>query len=542
MLSKATKADKIWFFLFLGLPFLYFFLYGSYGFADTDQGFVQGLSWRILEGEIPHWSFFYVRPALSPVLHALELAVLPENYAILLSRLIFWLMLWASVAFALLSLHRFQPIKKTTGLTFGFIGAFAFVLTAHNYPPMPWHTVDGVFFASLGIYLIIRRETLLSLSAALLVLCLAAACKQPFFIVPFLGIGLIWALYGARKGILALAFLIGTASLFFMGLYLLSADLLGAMQQQIFGESKVADLFEAGIKVYLKPLILWVLPLVIGIWAAKRWKKEALILPALPYVLLLFVGGMLALHAFFALQEQVSISPRYGYVHGLFLAASGVSVVALLQDKKVAFTLLALLGVAWASGISWGYQTPILFISPAVFALFWGLKTLAKQEIRFWMGPVLLGVALLSFFIMFRFPYGDGPRSGEQKHLGALYPRLSGIWTHVKTYGKYKDLHRLKQQYEGEFAVLPSMPLLHYLYDESPPLQVDWAHNAEMNWQQNRELILNKLNFIQPTIFLEKSRLHELGLEGKYGSALARYVKENWSMINESEHFEIYRP
>lgn len=57
--------------LFLLLPLIYFLLFGFDGFADTDQGFVPGLAWRVKLGQWPYRDFVYVRPPLTPVLHAL---------------------------------------------------------------------------------------------------------------------------------------------------------------------------------------------------------------------------------------------------------------------------------------------------------------------------------------------------------------------------------------------------------------------------------------------------------------------------------------
>ena len=36
--------------IFWLLPIVYFLIFGPVGFTETDQGFIQGLSYRILEG------------------------------------------------------------------------------------------------------------------------------------------------------------------------------------------------------------------------------------------------------------------------------------------------------------------------------------------------------------------------------------------------------------------------------------------------------------------------------------------------------------
>ena len=83
--------------LFFSLPLLYFLVYGFWGFSDTDGCFIPALSYRVINGEIPYKDFFYVRPALSPLLHALELLLLPANLEMIGMRLVAYLMMGGSI-------------------------------------------------------------------------------------------------------------------------------------------------------------------------------------------------------------------------------------------------------------------------------------------------------------------------------------------------------------------------------------------------------------------------------------------------------------
>src|SRR5688572_4522327 len=50
-----------------------FAAFGRYGFNPTDEGFVNGVAYRVLNGEIPHRDFIWGRPVGSAYLHAPEL-------------------------------------------------------------------------------------------------------------------------------------------------------------------------------------------------------------------------------------------------------------------------------------------------------------------------------------------------------------------------------------------------------------------------------------------------------------------------------------
>ena len=96
-------------------------------------------------------------------------------------------------------------------------------------------------------------------------------------------------------------------------------------------------------------------------------------------------------------------------------------------------------------------------------------------------------------------------------------------------------------KYGEPFAVLPALPLAHYLTNTLPAIPIDWALNAELNFDQWRPQILDRLHDRSPVIFLQRNHLPILDKVGhRFGSWLGRYVRDHWRRIEERHHFFVY--
>ena len=86
------KFDPLlfWRVLFFSLLAAYCWYYAPYGINETDGGFLTGLAWQLLNGKTMYADVVYVRPPLPIWLRALELMLLPESWAILGERWIFF--------------------------------------------------------------------------------------------------------------------------------------------------------------------------------------------------------------------------------------------------------------------------------------------------------------------------------------------------------------------------------------------------------------------------------------------------------------------
>lgn len=169
--------------LFATLPVACFLLFGFHGMDAADRGFIPALAYRILSGEVMYHDFFYVRPPLSPYFHTIEMALLPESWEMIGYRFVYYWFMWLPIYWSIRSLERYFDFGKM-GVSPWILGAIAYVLSLHNFFAAPWHTLDGIFFAALGLYFITRSPGLLTNAVGLFCMGLAALTKQPFGIVP----------------------------------------------------------------------------------------------------------------------------------------------------------------------------------------------------------------------------------------------------------------------------------------------------------------------------------------------------------------------
>lgn len=522
--------------LLLGL--LYFYLYGRHGFGDTDQGFLQALGWRIQLGQLPYRDFIYVRPPLSPYLHSLLASM---DWGMWLERLLFYVMMAFSSLFATLSLQRFFSFRAV-GISPLVFMVMAFVLSVHNYPPMPWHTVDGIFFGSLGIWLVARAGgDLLAAYLGLLAMVAAALTKQAFYPMLLVGPALLLLLHPGKSSQWALALYVSTLGLLLVGAWVFAGTWLEAFWRQTTGVTNWDDLWAVGVVKYGKAALFLVLPL-LGVWwlqstySLRGWVKYA------PMVLFwLFFFGMLGLHVFRSLQQQAFVPPSFGFGQAMFLLALGGAVRASWIRDRGSFLLLGMLALAWCSGISWGYATPMLFFSPMLFGFIHGVKEeLEFRAPRYFYGLVCF-LLFWTYAMLYQFPYREAPRDQITYELASIFPRYAGMYGGKEIYQKSLELKLLHQRHGSAYTVLPAFPLAHCLTETVPVLPVDWAHNAEMVFDQNRSWLLRDLRQKAELVFIQRDRMNEFQDQSRYGSTLGQHVLQHWQPVDSTTYFTVFR-
>ena len=527
------KDRYIYLFTFIA-AIAYAIAYAPYGFGDTDQGFIQALSWRILQGEIPYLDFTYVRPPVGLYFHAGIQALLPTQWEMLGERSLFFLLMGATVAFSTASLHRYFTFSKLA-LSPSAFALLAFFLSVHNYPPMAWHTVDGLFFGSLGFWFLTRGKSSVWTSLGLLAMILAALTKQAFYPMPLLGLALIALLHGSkfllRPLLLNLLLLLSAGIL----IWLLAPDFLSNMWHQISGSSSLSDLVEAGLEPYLKPLLIIVLPLLLC-WQAMSLYKWRLLPAGVFWAVFI---GLLGLHVWRSWDTGEYVGPSFGLAQAFWLLGIGLVFKSFWVNNRAYGLLGAMLLMAWCAGISWGYATPMLYFGPILFAFLLGLKEeLDFQVPRYFFG--ILGIYVVWVFAMlYQFPYRDETRLEQTYDLGTIFPKLEGIYAGPEMLDKSEELTRLHQEYPGSFTVLPAFPLAHYLLDEQNPLSVDWAHNVECQYEEKKDELWDELQQTE-FVFLQLDKQTEWSDSSRYGCLLAKEVRDRRILLKEGKYFAVY--
>jgi hypothetical protein len=435
-----------------------------------------------------------------------------------------------------------------------------FIVSVHSYPACAWHTVDGILFSVLSLWLyagsqISRSSLFFRSSAAGFALVAALLCKQSFYplAVLFPALLLLWNHPLKKQGLrgFATGILLCTA-LFFS--YLHQNNLLENYFNMTGAAASGGQALQHGILDYLriKPVLalcsvlLWS-PVVWWFWKRTRVRTAHI-------AWRLWLVFLLATYST-ECWKQAAFTAPFAQARLFFLvgaAFAGWQMYEWYKNKKGAsilktglpqhiVVLLALLAVSWSASVSWGYNLPILFATPWVFAgmeigrMLWGADRQKPFPVYGHLAVIALLLAVARF--SYEFVYRDGKRSEMTEHLGAVFPQLRGIYSTPETAGLYKDMQELSRRYGPDFAVLPAFPQAHFLTGTCSPLPLDWVVRRETNG--NNDLIMSNLETARPVLFIQKSFLEKIETDPEL--ALTKQLMERGSFLEETPFFRVVR-
>jgi hypothetical protein len=203
--------------------------------------------------------------------------------------------------------------------------------------------------------------------------------------------------------------------------------------------------------------------------------------------------------------------------------------------------LLALLAVSWCASVSWGYNLPVLFATPWLFAV---LEISRRLWQRAYPGLRLYGMniaALCALLLIFRFGYEfvyrDGRRSEMDTHVGEVFPALGGIYSTAEKGRLYRDLKELAARHPN-FKTLPAIPQANFLTGTYPPLPLDWVVNRETNGDNT--LVLKAIAATKPVLFVEKTWIERSSTDPEL--TLTRDILRTGKVLDESPYFWVIMP
>jgi tetratricopeptide (TPR) repeat protein len=468
-----------------------------HGYHPTDDGFMLGLSWRIVHGEVPYRDFIFVRPPLTPFLHTIWF-LLPEGLEFQAARL------GCSAWFGAIFLVPAAVLATKGGLrgwrvllVFAVAG-IGWLVSVNNFPPMPWYTLDGVFFSTLAftaLYLAFaderKGERWLLLGA--LLAGLAPWAKHNFAVVPA-AYGFV-ALLAFRPRLPRVLLALALPSLVWVA-YLGTHGALGEFKRQITAVSTFRDAINAGVLSFIpsgaKAWAILVAALAAGVASRKRsvpvWVNGLAILAFLAFLAKGLGGFQLAT------QEAGQAWTRSCFlVVALYLGARyGVGIRgprSRWANGYWAFSLGALV-TAWASAISWASPNPTFGMAPVLLA---AAYSLCVPELgRAWKTVTALAALAVFSFGFGRMielnverPYREAPRSLQTRNLGELFPKLGPkMTTSQENFDRFKALQDTVKALEAidparPIAVMPEFGLFHYLSGRRNPAAIDWWLSVE---------------------------------------------------------------
>jgi len=542
------KRSYISIIIFMIFIIIYFLFYAFYGFNDADDGFTIALSWRVFNGAIPYKDFILVRPPLSPLFHTLTLYLVPDNYQIIFERFLFYFLLALSSLFGSLSIDKAFKLKEFQISPY-LLATVGFVLSVRNFPPMPWHTVDGIFFASLGIFILVRFTTSYSIIFGMLFLFFSALCKQPFYLMPLAGIAYTIITHKDwRKSVVSILSLLGFISAFIFIIFKLKA--LSSFINLTSGSTKIRDFLYAGvIKYFSIKSVFLIVPAVIWVVAQKLSKNKyfSRITVLVPYFfisLLLFYPLPRFIYTVLYKGIPYNIANSAYFIDStatlLFFTAIFLFIANFAVEKKwISLWFLTLL--SWCASISWGYQTPVLFSIPLLFGFFIASYQYFKINNLTTLAIYTLLIGTITYYVAYQKPLGNPVRHDLNYEISDIFPKLKFIKVGKDIHDKYHELRSLTNKYGNNFKTLPGMPLSNYLTNTTSPIPIDWVFNAETN--NNDDDILNILSQKRPVVFIEKEpqMISVTNLKGKFDSPLTYFIKSNWIKVDSTNYFDIYK-
>src|SRR5919107_1611588 len=180
--SRLTNQNVLISVAFLVVvPTVAHLLFSWRGFAPVDDGFTLAYSRRILEGQVPHRDFIIIRPFVSPLLHT-PFVLFGGDYTYWISRLFVWFQFacisWAWVC--IINRAFDNPFNNTMKL---FIALVSFAASVHYFVLTAWHTVDGLFLSSIGLWILLAQKHTRWRVIGYLLIAAAYLCKQSFLFV-----------------------------------------------------------------------------------------------------------------------------------------------------------------------------------------------------------------------------------------------------------------------------------------------------------------------------------------------------------------------
>ncbi len=536
-----TSADALYWLLFLGIIFGYSSLYAPYGLENNDGGFILGLAYQFFLGNSLYDQIIYVRPPVSPILHSFVYYP-PFSYApVLIDRIFFFAQIATySALSALLAKRLFVWGSRFTAI----VATLIFIFSAHTFPPMGWHTVDGIFFSVIAIYILlvgVQNNLLIFISAVFAIL--AAGTKQPYYLTPIILLMLSLAFWESRRAFYVLSFSFLFIVIVFFAI-LKQHNSVESFLGAISSQTNLKDLFSAGVMNYIKDIsdsrsIIGAWPIFIALCIG-IYKKHRISSVLLIGSIFLF----LAVIAQFYITETSWGEPLSVFDSVFIFTFLGSFLMLVKARERKWFLVLAMHTVAWSASISWGYLTAILYAAPSVITLAYFLNStwdVTPNIIRA-LSIVILPLALLVFYFGHQYSYsleGAVPRNSITQNMEDVSPALKLIKAPSEQFHLYKELLYLTSKiHDRPFIVLPNIPLVHMLAKASNPIGIDWPLNAEIGNQLQK--IQSRMDSSVDYALIYSNASPSPDNSDKFGSDITIYVIKNWQIIDKSEHFVIY--
>ena len=526
------------------------YLFSWMGFNPSDDGFTLAYSRRILEGQIPHLDFIIIRPFLSPLLHV-PIVMFGGEQTFWLSRLFVWFQLTSVAWIWTTIINRFlgDPFTKREQI---LVALITFVLNINIFPLMAWHTLDGIFFATMGLALTLSKNPTRKFIGYVLI-GLAYITKQNYLpVAP--GVLIILGDWRNAKNWIAITL----PGMLYAALLIAT----GALPDAIIQLSLQSGFISVGFVNYLED---WYTPIgiIVGLFLSKLLSESSSNGAWMGQGGRRFLGSALL----FLVPISISIIPPGFSVlkfRSFFLFGLLLGVLADLfwksfrgdgSPKKLQIILIVLL-TAWSSSISHGYASPgltsgIMASSIIAYSFATSLTTRKLGRLKLY--------SLLAACLFIVFAFADARSSTiyrEQEASNLVFPLddlISGgnrIKTNGNTFEYLIDLKvavdLAQNEGSGNYAIIPDNAGYWVKSQQINPLPIDWPLDAELGSPRLFERVTSSMENSNTNLIIitQKVNVEDLALgfsplDG-HNHSIVKFVQSNFQMIGETDYFELY--
>ncbi|MBI4863537.1 MAG: hypothetical protein HY815_25220 [Candidatus Riflebacteria bacterium] len=465
--------------------------YSRYGFNPTDEGYLLSASRRILDGQVPHRDYITLRPAGTHLLHA-HILLWGGDRLIWWSRWVAWVQVAAIAWIWVWIVGRSSTALTGAGARFAG-GVAAFVACAHVFPIMPWNSIDGLLFLSLGSALSLREGGAV---AGAVLIGASALFRQNFVLgIPPLLLVLgtfrrpaCWVAAGVPFGL--------------YGVFLWVAGALPDATIQLFSHSGSADRVWTVVReslAVLRGALAAVVALSVATFVG-RWPVRGAIY--------LSLGAALWL----SLRLLGLPFTQAGLLGGWFVCGLAIGVLPFTAGRSLEAARAAALSLvaAWAVSISEGWNLPSLACGGPVLVFFaaW-LEAEARNRSPAPFAPVIVWTLLAAAAVVVMdfnrqtAVYMDRPVRELTFDLTGVLPGARGILTGRFTRDFLAELEELRADLTRRgrrYGLIPQTPQFWVTSPQPNPLSSDWPINAELNHPALRSRVVGEIDRLRGSV------------------------------------------
>ncbi|GIX43607.1 MAG: hypothetical protein D6691_00335 [Candidatus Hydrogenedentota bacterium] len=542
---ESSSGWLVTFAFLVGIPLICHVLFSRFGFNPTDEGFTLAQARRVWEGQVPHRDFLSIRPVLPAYLWA-PIVALGSEYTFLLSRALAWVQ-WAVVAWGWLRFVETYVTRRVLATPVRLsLACASLMLGIHTFPVMAWHTLDGLFFLSLGAWCLTSRRRWVR-AVGWCFAGMAPLCKQSFFLAP---LGLLLA--QARRvlrGEIGLLFVPALGGI----LFLLVRD---ALQPAIHQLTAQRNLIAVGYFTYALRLVDTFLLFVGGAAIATAGLATRQYRGLSRAIRKFAAPAYLALTSFALAWPEMGSFSLFSFALGLGLSPWTSRLFRLPRPpayQRATRLIWASLLIAWCTSLSVAQNSPALAMgilgigSVALMVSFSPAPAHIPSSTGRWLLAATAVLACIFVPLRYHRIYRDAPATELRHKLNGVVRGAKGIYTNKETVRFLAELRHLTDSLPAgtRYAILPDCAAWWVAAPIRNPLTFDWDNEVEFGnpaiLKQAEETLAQQRGKV--VVFVCKYETDELAtrlrpLRPRY--PLTAQLRTSWQKVRETEFFEIY--